>query len=160
MLSQKLKYWINSVRSSEMEFQKKVKNTLKNLWGQNSSKIENSYSNGSFVQLVWYQHLPIFPPDSFTLEEFKESWPGDGWGESKIQDCRILARLLNLQDRKGNLKNPDLVAKSLLEVDIAKHDGKLTYERRFILWTIHKERVRQMLRDNATIQNLYQRDVA
>ena len=160
MVQQNLRYWMNFVRSNEVDFQKKVKATLQKLWGQDPQRVESNYSNNSFSQLVWYRNLPIWPPDNFTLEEFKRAWPADGWGESKIQDCRILAQLLQIKDREGRDKPINLVAKSLLEVDISKHEGRLTHERKFILWTIHRERVRQAIRDNATLQILYQRDVA
>lgn len=160
MLSQKLKYWTKFIRETEMNFQRRAKAALVKLWNKDPDKITQSYADGSFVQLAWYRHLPIYPPDNFDFNEFKITWPHYGWGESKIEDCRILARLLQLQDRDGNFLDLEKIARNLLEVDLNRHQGKLSYERRFILWTLHRELIRQNVRDQTTQSQLYQRDVA
>lgn len=160
MLSQNLKFWAKWIISTEKQFQSKVENHISSLWSKDPDAIDSAYSKGTFGKLSWYNSLPtVYPPKDFTLSEFMACWPEYKWGCSAMQDARILAEILQIKDYEGFSKDAEKVADSIRK-EIDKHNGNLRYEWMFMLWTVHREKIRQRCKDDVIRSQLRQSQIA
>lgn len=123
--------------------------------------LESIYASEKFARMNWYSNLRLptfYPPEDFSLQEFMACWPEFEWGQSAMQDARILAGILQIKDHGGSPKDIEKVADSIRK-EIEKH-GNLRYEWIFVLWAFHKERIRQRFKDDAICGELRKREIA
>lgn len=160
MVSQKIRNWAKWIIGVESEFQLKTKKALSIKWQRSSKEVESLYSTNTFGNLAWYSQFPtLYPPENFSLAEFQDCWTEYDWGRSITGDARILAGLLQLRDRDGNIKDQESATESIRK-ELISHEGKVRYEWLMILWSIHREKIRQRCKDDAYLADVRQRQIA